>query len=70
MKHGPGLSTVQVPEHPDISVANKITGSQTGSQRPQARGRARPYPAIVSVLTELGPVSLNLVDPGVTDQIE
>jgi hypothetical protein len=34
------------PEHSNMSVANGIAGSQTGSQRPQGQGHARPYSAI------------------------
>ena len=36
------------PEQSDISAANEIAGSQTGSQRPQAQGRVGPHPAIIS----------------------
>jgi hypothetical protein len=39
---------VQVPEHLDISVANEIAGSQTGSQRPQAPSHSRPRQAILA----------------------
>ncbi len=35
-------------DHPDISLANEIPGSQTGSQRPQTPGDARPRPAILA----------------------
>jgi hypothetical protein len=32
----------------NISVANEIPGSQTGSQRPQAQGYGRPRPANIA----------------------
>ena len=33
---------------PDISVANEVAGSLTGSQRPQMHGHARPHAATTS----------------------
>lgn len=46
-------------DHPDISVANEIAGSQTGSQRPQAYGHTEPRPAILAVTDRyMGAISL------------
>ena len=44
-RHRPVLPT----GHSDISVANEVTGSLTGSRRPQMRGHAGPYTAIMAV---------------------
>jgi len=40
------LVAESAPGHSNVSAANEIAGSQTGSQRPQAQGCARPPPAI------------------------
>ena len=42
------LGIASGPDRPDISVANEIQGSQTGSQPRQARGHARPRPATIT----------------------
>src|SRR5262249_24984094 len=39
-------------DHPNISEANEITGSQLGSQRQQIQGYARPLSATISAATE------------------
>ena len=53
--------------HSSVSVANKISGSQTGSQRPQAQGDARPHPAIRTCAERH--VRPHLAPPGHTSKV-
>jgi hypothetical protein len=47
--HGrPGYLVASPPVHSNVSLASEVSGSQTGSQRPQAWGYIRPYPATIT----------------------
>jgi hypothetical protein len=49
----PGLCEVDITfDHSNISEANEITGSQSGSQRQQIPGYPRPLPATISAARE------------------
>jgi hypothetical protein len=46
LAHDPAAESA--PGYSNISIANEFSGSQTGSQRPQAQGHVGPRPAIVT----------------------